>query len=444
MLAQMTLLTLVWTLAVGFVLADNQSDTALLKTNAIYDAALHLADSLAGMPDQQREGLRLFELSLRKQPGMDGPEALLPSIVVESGEREIYRSPYAPAGVATSQLNRIETTDIGGKRWHARSRQATVGGARITMIAPDLGWSLFVTLNTYGYYLLPVLISLPFLLLPAWLSITLALRPWRRVAREVAERGPQDLRPLAFKTRYRELAAMVDAINALMHRVDESAERERSFIADAAHELRTPLAAMRVNVEALHSQAGDERQRQLLAGILSSGNRATRLVSQLLMLMRSEATAANAESQERLALDDLLQDRLAVLSGLAAVRGVEMELSADSGVMVLGQRESLISLTDNLVENAIKYGPAGGAVRVAVLREGGHAVLSVEDQGPGISPAMRGRVFDRFFRDPTQTQSGSGLGLAIAQAAAVRHGGRIDLLDGEGGGLLVEVRLPLA
>ncbi|MYN08809.1 ATP-binding protein [Pseudoduganella aquatica] len=445
--AQMALLTLLWSLAVGFVLAENETDHALLNTDQIYAAALHLADSAAEHAAWQREGLRLFDVSLRSQPGMDGPAELLPSILVERGGRELYRSPNAPSGVATRRLDRVETFELDGKRWHARTRQARPGGARMTMFAPDHGWNLFVTLNSHGYYLLPLLISLPLLLLPAWLSIRVALRPWHRVAQELALRGPQDLRPLAFQAQYRELAAMVEALNALMLRVDKSAARERSFIADAAHELRTPLAAMRVNVEALLVQAGSVRDKQLLSGIVSSARRATRLVSQLLTLMRSDAIAGDAS--ERVALDELLQDRLAALSGLAAVRWVELELSAEPGFTVCGQRESLISLVDNVVENAIKYGPGGGVVRVALRRAGQgasvqEAVLTVEDQGPGIAPALRERVFDRFFRDPAQTQSGSGLGLAIAQAAAARHGGRIALLDGEGGGLLVEVRLPLA
>ena len=143
----------------------------------------------------------------------------------------------------------------------------------MTVLEAGGAWQLFITINSRGYYLLPLLISLPFLLVPAWLSIRLAMRPWRKLAQEVAARGPQDLRPLAFKPPHGELAALVDNINALLQRVDASAARERSFIADATHELRTPLAAMRVNVEALQSQVHDAREQELLDGILNSGNR---------------------------------------------------------------------------------------------------------------------------------------------------------------------------
>ncbi|WP_395408652.1 sensor histidine kinase [Pseudoduganella sp. UC29_106] len=236
---------------------------------------------------------------------------------------------------------------------------------------------------------------------------------------------------------------MLKTINALLLRVSESAERERAFIADAAHELRTPLAAMRVNVEALQRQAADPRQQQLLDGIISSATRATRLVSQLLRLMRSDATAG--EMEEALSFDGLVQERMAALSGIADARGVELELSGDSGLTVAGHKESLVSLVDNLLDNAIKYSRDQGAVHVDLRREGSGAVLRIADQGPGIAPELRERVFDRFFRDPRQTQSGSGLGLAIARAVAVQYGGEIvlDSVDG-GAGLLVAVRLPLA
>lgn len=302
-----------------------------------------------------------------------------------------------------------------------------------------------MSINSRGYYLLPLLISLPFLLLPAWLSIRLAMRPWRKVAQEVAARGPRDLRPLAFKPPHGELAALVDNINALLQRVDASAARERSFIADATHELRTPLAAMRVNVEALQRQAHDPRQQELLDGILNSNSRAARLVGQLLRLTRSEVQAGTGEPPLPQVLDVLLQDRLAALSGLAQAHGVELELQAAVSLSVLGQRENLVSLIDNLVENAIKYSPRGASVMVSLHAQGNHAVLHVADQGPGIPPYLQARVFDRFFRAPQQVQPGSGLGLSIVASVVAQHGGTIALHRGNGGqGLLVEVCLPLA
>jgi two-component system sensor histidine kinase QseC len=125
-----------------------------------------------------------------------------------------------------------------------------------------------------GFYLLPLLISLPFLVIPAWLSVRLALRPWRQVTRETSERGPADMTPLSYVPPHKELQPLVQSINSLLQRVRDSTSRERSLIADAAHELRTPLAAMRVNVEALKEQSTDEGQRELMGNLLRSNDRA--------------------------------------------------------------------------------------------------------------------------------------------------------------------------
>jgi len=236
----------------------------------------------------------------------------------------------------------------------------------------------------------------------------------------------------------------VQSINTLLQRVRDSTTRERSLIADAAHELRTPLAAMRVNVEALKAQSIDSGQRELMGNLLRSNDRATRLVGQLLQLMRSDAVS-DAALPVALSLDALVQDRLAMIEGVAHARGVELELACAGEVPVLGERESLVSMVDNLVDNAIKYSPRRTVVKVQVAREQGHAVLRVADQGPGIPPGLRERVFDRFFRSPGQTQSGSGLGLAIVKSVVDKHGGTVALETGAGGrGLLAVVRLPLA
>jgi len=239
---------------------------------------------------------------------------------------------------------------------------------------------------------------------------------------------------------------MVRSINGLLRSVRDRGVRERGLIADAANELQTPLEAMRVNVEALRAQTNDEGQRELMANLLRSNDRATRLVGQLQQLMRSDEVPQNA-LPEALALDVLARERIALLGPLAQARGVKFDFAVDDegSVPVFGERESLISMVSNLVENAVKYSPGGGTVSVRVGRDGARAVLRVADQGPGIPPALRERVFDRFFRNPDQTQSGSGLGLAIVKSVLDRHHGQIILEAGEDGrGLLATVWLPLS
>jgi len=442
MLAQMLMLTVLWSLAVAYVLVEGTGEGSNV-TRSVLRAIISVADNLADQPQRQQQSLRAIDEALREEFETGKVQELAPRILVWRDGKLVYKSPDTPSGIRSAGPEQMEIVYIKGQPW--RSRSLAEGATRVTVLELGGPWQFFVTINSRGYYLLPLLISLPFLLLPAWLSIRLAMRPWRKVAQEVAARGPQDLRPLTFKPPHGELAALVDNINALLQRVDASAARERSFIADATHELRTPLAAMRVNVEALQSQAHAPHQQELLDGILNSGNRAARLVGQLLQLTRSEVQAETGRLPLPQALDSLLQDRLAALSGLAQAGGIELELQASVSLSVAGQRESLVSLIDNLVENAIKYSPRGSSVTVSLHAERGQAVLHVADQGPGIPPALYARVFDRFFRAPQQLQPGSGLGLAIVASVVQQHGGTIQLHRASGGqGLLVEVRLPLA
>ncbi len=441
MIAQMLMLSVLWSLAVAYVLLEGTGENSNVG-RGVLRAIISVADNLADQPARQQHSLGLLDAALREEfDDGDVPE-LAPRILVWRDGQLIYKSADAPSGIRSAGPEQMEVVYVKGQAW--RSRSLTEGATRVTVLEAGGAWQFFITINSRGYYLLPLLISLPFLLLPAWLSIRLAMRPWRKVAQEVAARGPQDLRPLAFKPPHGELAALVDNINALLQRVDTSAARERSFIADATHELRTPLAAMRVNVEALQGQTHDPRQQELLDGILNSGNRAARLVGQLLQLTRNEVQAEGGERLPQV-LDLLLQDRLAALSGLAQAGDIELELQASVSLRVPGQRESLVSLIDNLVENAIKYSPRGSSVTVSLHAERKQAVLHVADQGPGIAPELYERVFDRFFRAPQQGQPGSGLGLSIVASVVRQHGGSIQLHRGNGGvGLLVEVRLPLA
>ena len=439
LVAQMAMLTAIWIIGIVYMLSVGGRAYLLMAADVVFDTINLTADGMPDRPEQLRKTLDKMHRSIVED--YPSPMARRPSFIVEQGGQVVYRTPNAPAYVPTAPLDLLTPLHIDGQLYRART-VATDTGTRTTFLAPDDGWNVLRTIYSDGLYRVPLLTSLPFLILPAWLSIRLAMRPWTGVARELSRRGPQDLAPLSYHEGHRELVMMVDAINGWMRRVASSSERERSFVADAAHELRTPLAAMLVNVEALRGHATDDAGRQLMSGVLSSGHRATRMVNQLLSLMRSEAT--ETETVRQVELDRLLQDRLAVLGPLASARSTELELSAEADVRVDAPMAALASLVDNLVENAIKYGPSGGVVRVSVRREGSDAVLEVEDQGPGIAPDLRERVFDRFFRDPAQHEPGSGLGLAIVRSVLEGMGGRIALLDGEHGGLRVDVRLPLA
>jgi len=315
LLAQMLLLTVLWSLFIGYAMFETSRAPGPINLDRTYETIFGVTENLADHPERQLKVLHMIDLAVREGYGIGGnTPKLSPSIRVQQGGKLLYQSEDIPRGIHNSHLDDAETIYANGVRWRARTLQSPNSETRVTIIVPADAKDMLIDMNSRGYYSLPLLISLPFLLLPAWLSIRLALRPWSRVAREVAARGPQNLTPLAFRPRHLELCSMVDRINDLLQRISESVEREHNFIADAAHELRTPLAAMRVNVEALQSQTSNQRQQELLAGILNSNSRATRLVNQLLQLTRSDSTA---NVFARLELYALLQDRLAVLSILA-------------------------------------------------------------------------------------------------------------------------------
>ena len=440
---QMLMLMVLWSLLIGYAVLESNKTQGIINNKRIFEVIAVVAHNLADKPQQREETLRVIEQTLRFEFGSDNNADMAPSIQIKENDQLIFQSHDYPQSVQATRQDEIEAIHANGRNW--KVRQIKSNDIAVAIVHPDDKWSFFISLNSRGYYLLPLIISLPFLILPSWLSVAFGLRPWSKVVQEVAQRGPNNMTALSFRPAHKELAAMVDSINQLLHRVAESTLRERSFIADAAHELRTPLAALAVNVEALQKQGLDERAQALLKGILSGANRASRLISQLLMLTRNDSRATG--QPQKIFLDTLLQERLASLSVLANRRNIELELElvSDSNIEVLGLQESLESMLDNLIENAIKYSPEHGTVAVHLSADAQQAYLTISDQGPGIPPHLHERVFDRFFRVTDQTQSGSGLGLSIVKSAVTQHGGIITIHSHDNGsGTRMHVTLPLA
>ncbi len=451
MLAQLLTLAVLWTGAAAFFAYDaarndDHYDPKLLAARA--DMVLGVVGALADRPDALRQALERIDVFQRGEAGeLDHPASRVTMNVWLDG-RPVYVSPGRPGLVQPQRRDRLERLASDGVEWRTFTRATPDARARVTLIRAGDAPLVLLSLASRGLLVLPLVVSLPLLLLPAWLSVRLALRPWRQLVREVETRAPGDLAPLAFRAPHRELQPLTRALDGLLARVRDGVQRERSFIADAAHELRTPLAAIRVHVEALQRRPWAEGERGLLEGLDRSAARASRMVAQLLALMRSDAVPPRAGPQA-LSLVQLAQERMAELAPLAAERAVELDFSGAREALVWGEREGLTSLLDNLIENAIKYSPDGGTVRVCVQRPeaaagaAGRITLTVEDEGSGIAPEHRQRVFDRFYRVPGQSQPGSGLGLAIVRSVAERHGAAIRLEDREHGpGLRVIVGWP--
>ena len=290
----------------------------------------------------------------------------------------------------------------------------------------------------------PVLLLAPLLMLAVWGVVTQAIRPLDRARQQIACRAADELRPLAAPGLPDEVRPLVDELNLLFARLAESFDAQRSFVADAAHELRSPLAALRLQVQGLQ-RAGDAQTqglavRRLLAGI----DRMTRLVDQMLILAREDATASSAEKAP-------VDVRAIATSAIGDVLPVAHERAIDVGIvqadplMLAAGGNALRILLRNLLDNAVKYAVEGGRVDVAIRRDGGAVVVEVADTGPGIPAHERDRAFDRFYRVRGSSAEGSGLGLAIARRIALRHQATITLGASEAlGGLLVTVRFPAA
>lgn len=448
MLSQLALMVIIWSIMVYLIIRDIAYTDKWYQPRLLNNRAtmiLSVVEGLRDRPIELHEALTRIDEFQRNEHREEDTTGLRMTLMVWKGAELVYVTPGERRRVQTSEPFIIERSIQDGQRFRTYWQPSARSDARVALLMPADAEAVFIALWSRGFLLLPIVVTLPILLLPAWFSVWLALNPFRRVAEEVAAKGPEDLAPLKYKPKHRELLQMGKSVDGLLERIRSGVERERRFIADAAHELRTPLAAMRINVEALRQRPHDDADEILLDGLVHSGDRATRLVSQLLALMRSDAAAA-AASQQPLRLDELAQERLAALGGIARQREVELELDAPAAVTITGERHGLITLIDNLIENAIKYSPPGSSVVMSVAAPGtGGARLSVGDSGPGIPPELRERVFERFFRAPDQTQSGSGLGLAIVRAVAEAHHATVSLAEPDGRtGLVVTVNFGMA
>ena len=283
---------------------------------------------------------------------------------------------------------------------------------------------------------LPWLIALPFMLLLLISLVWSELRPLKQLAQQLAQRAPDDGTPLQAERVPKEVQPLVIALNGLFGRINAMIHRERRFTSDAAHELRSPLAALQVQSEVIQLAADDETMRTHALKQLDTGiARATRLVDQLLTLSRVEADDAR-NAFEPVSLKQTLQDALAAQLPLADKTGVTLRLHADADPQIQGNPLLLSLLVRNLLDNAIRYTPAGSEVDVRLQANS----LSVEDNGDGLNEADLQRLGERFWRPPGQEKSGSGLGLSIVRNIAQLHAMQLTFSRRPNCGLCVTLR----
>ena len=288
--------------------------------------------------------------------------------------------------------------------------------------------------------LIPLLLALPVFALVIWLGGRWGLRDLRRFATTIGKRSPDDLSHIATEGAPAEIAPLAEAINQLLVKLERALEQERLFTDNAAHELRTPLATLGLQMDVLRNAKTAPERRATLSELDKGVARASRLLDQLLTLARIRHTPIKPAP---LNLHAFAADAIRDIYPLARAKGIELSLSGDERIEVVTMKPLLAILLRNLLDNAIKYAPAGTRVEMTVSMEDEEACVKVCDQGPGIAEAERERVFARFYRLKDAGGTGSGLGLAIVRTIAELLGATVTLSAvGAEVGLCVKLRFP--
>ena len=278
--------------------------------------------------------------------------------------------------------------------------------------------------------ILPQFIILPVILALVWFALSRGLSPLAQLQERIRARPPDDLSPIDSRQVPEEISPLVGSLNDMLARLAHTIDAQKRFIADAAHQMKTPLAGMRMQSELALRQVDPDEIHRSLEQLAKSSESATRLVNQLLALARAENQPHAGLAFEEIELGALavsvVQDWVQASFAHDIDLGYEPH---DEAVVIAGNAMMLRELLSNLIDNALRYTPSGGSVTVRVRRDGEHALLEVEDTGPGIAPTERAHVFERFYRILGNSASGSGLGLAIVREIAGQHNAEVDIFN---------------
>jgi signal transduction histidine kinase len=283
----------------------------------------------------------------------------------------------------------------------------------------------------------PLAMALPALALAIWLGVGSGLRPLRELRAQLARRGPADLAPLDAARAPQEIEPLVAELNRLFNRIEQNLQRERRLTADAAHELRTPLAVLSTQAQVARRASDDAARNEALDALVAGAGRAARLIEQMLTLARLEAGQLGEHAQH-VALRELAREVLAEAAPRAVEKNIDISLEEGPPAEIDGHAGLLAILLRNLVDNAVRYTPPGGTVRARVASS--PILFEIRDSGPGVPETELGRLGERFHRLAPPGESGSGLGLSIVLRIAELHGARVRFAPGlDGRGLAVSV-----
>ncbi len=357
---------------------------------------------------------------------------LPPAGLLREGGRPVYFDTRLNAGKV-----RVAAYGLSLKGTRAKGRVLILAGetmAKRTKLAEEILLAV----------LLPMIAVVGLMIYAISLAVDMSLRPVQAIRQAIARRSPHDLDPIELQGLPAEIEPLLAEMNRLMAGLRALHDSRQRFLADSAHQLRTPLASMRAQTELAARSVRDEGSRQALAGLLASLDRQSRLVSQLLALSRAENALADPVRDE-IRLDEMARGVAAEWAPRALERGIELSFeSAHGPLRVAGNVHALTEALTNLIDNALRYCRAGDQVTVEAYVEKGSACLAVRDSGPGVPQEALPKLFQRFYRVPGSQAEGCGLGLAIVRQVAMAYDGEAKARNRQGGGLEVSMCFPQA
>lgn len=409
----LTALTIVWTsLLARSELAevyDRNMEQLALSLDAQYDTSLAPG---AGAP--------------RHQPPWNDPDSEFVVQIRALSGKLLYAS-NPDLGFQSPQKSGYGYTDFRSHRW--RYFNYLGPHLKVQVYQPDAPRRQTI-MAILERFLIPSLLELPVLGLVIWFSVSLGLRPLRKLTADIQARGANYLSPVPESSLPADVRPVAMALNRLFQRLDKALVLQRRFTADAAHELRTPLAAVQIQLDMVKRARNPGEHAEALDALTEGVRRCTHVVRQLLAMARHERDAGFPAKTTVNAMG-LLEEVGRRLRPLADERRVVLRMSgASENAAVSGVWDELTVLFENLLDNAIRFTPEGGAIDICLEARPGGPVVTISDTGPGIPAEHRGKIFDRFYRGEGGATTGTGLGLAIAKAIADRHSAEIRLGDG--------------
>jgi two-component system sensor histidine kinase QseC len=385
----------------------------------------HLANLTESMAALRGVKTRRNELALEFQIGhKDG--------------RVLSHSKHAPKSPLDGALG-YTNIDHDGRPWRALTLETPDGSFRV-QVSQSIRQRNTEALEIATKTVLPLGVLLPLLIILIYYSVRRGLKPLDDLADDVATRSPENLSLLAPATAPLEAQPLVRALNRLLGRLSTTLDNERRFTADAAHELRTPLAALKVQAQVAMATRDPDEHKHALTQVLAGADRATRLVEQLLRLARLDPVVRLPDPLQ-LDLADLAAKAVEDAQGMAATKSQKLTLSTqDTPVEINGDRDLLGAAARNLIDNALRYTPEHGEITVSASIEHGEPLLTIIDNGPGVPDAELPHLVERFYRGRDVNAEGSGLGLAIVHRIAELHGARLEVENLSGGGFSARLR----